>query len=171
MDAIFRHEHAFTFGVPPQGVWDALREVDAWTRWWPWLERCDVAALRAGEAARARIRAPLGYHLDVEVHLLEVVASRRIVATVAGDLAGPARLELRPTEDGCQARTTWELAVQGSLASTLATLGRPMVERGHEQVVAQGREAFERVLSGAGASDDAGARPTAGAAESGRSDA
>ena len=49
--------------MSPAAVWEALHRLDAYRRWWPWLEAFDGLALAPGEQWRTTVRAPFGYRV------------------------------------------------------------------------------------------------------------
>ena len=72
------------------------------------------------------------------------VPATRIVTHVAGDLVGPARLEIEPTATGCDARLAWSLELHDPVLRPLATLTRPAMQWAHDRVVDVGLSEFRR---------------------------
>ena len=76
---------------------------------------------------------------------VDVVRPAELVATtVSGDLRGPARLELAPTDAGSTARLVWSLDLGNPVLARLAQFGRPVMSWAHDVVVATGVEQFRR---------------------------
>ena len=134
----FAVDRSVTIAVSPEELWSAVVRVDQMPVWWPWLEDFRSGPVEAGESATFTVRAPLPYRLRFEVTLDEVVASRRLAVSVAGDLAGWARLDVEPDELGCRAAVSWLLRPQRRLIVVASRLARPLLAWGHDRIVAEG---------------------------------
>jgi hypothetical protein len=88
------------------------------------------------------VRAPIPYTLRFTVVVQELVPGRLVDAVVEGDLAGPARLEVAPAETGSVVRLAWEMELRRPVLRAAAHFGRPVMEWGHDWVVATGVEQF-----------------------------
>ena len=144
MGAAFRYDRWFTLGVGPHALWSVLEQTDCYVEWWSWLETLDGGGLRTGDAAHCVVRAPLPYSLRFTVHVEEVVPAARVVTRVDGDLVGPARLEVRASDRGSDARLTWELELRDPVLRPLATLARPAMRWAHDRVIDVGVIEFQR---------------------------
>ena len=145
----FAFDRSFLFEVEPVRLWSVLQATDDYPRWWRWLRTFDAVnldhqGLVPGGRARCVVRAPLPYSLRFEVVLREVVPGERVEAQVDGDLRGPARLEISPHEVGSSARLSWDLELRQPALSAVARVARPLLEWGHDQVVARGVDQFRR---------------------------
>jgi uncharacterized protein YndB with AHSA1/START domain len=150
---VFRFDRTFDFDAPPQTLWAALTRTDEYRNWWTWLRVFDVEGLHQGATARCVVRAPIPYSLRFDVFVEEVVPARLVVASVGGDIEGPARLEISDGAggSGARARLTWEVTVRNRFLATAARWTRPVMEWGHEWVVATGVAQFRRrALAGSG---------------------
>jgi uncharacterized protein YndB with AHSA1/START domain len=145
MTTPFAFDRAWEFAVGPEALWSTLARTDSYREWWPWLRelRVEGDGLVAGNAAHVLIQAPLPYQLRCSVHIDEAVPAQRLVATVTGDLAGPARLELEPNPHGTTARLVWELSVTSPLLRPLSTVARPALAWAHDRIVERGLAQFE----------------------------
>lgn len=141
----FAFDRAWEFAVGPEALWATLARTDRYCDWWPWLRELHVdgGGLLPGSAAHVVIQAPLPYQLRCSVHVEEAVAPERLVATVSGDLEGPARLELVPRGAGTSARLVWELAVTSSLLRPISVVARPALAWAHDRIVERGLAQFE----------------------------
>ncbi|MGH9025007.1 MAG: SRPBCC family protein [Acidimicrobiia bacterium] len=158
----FEFDRSFDLDVDPAVAWRVLEQTGEYTRWWSWLESFDARGLQPGRAT-AVIRSPLGYRLYVDIDVQEVIPERRLITEVHGDLAGPARLELMPTETGSTARLWWELALRQRFLRLLLPPGRPLMEWGHDQIVARALQDFrQRALSAEAGDHRAGQRTERG---------
>ena len=93
--------------------------------------------------AHVVIQAPLPYQLRCTVRVTDAVTDERLVTVVDGDLYGPARLELSPTADGCDARLVWELDLRAPLLRSMAVVARPAMAWAHDRIVERGLVQFE----------------------------
>jgi len=141
----FRFDRAWDFAVSPEELWATLERTDQYRSWWPWLRefRVEGDGLTAGSSAHAVIQAPLPYQLRCVINVHDATPARRLVGSVSGDLEGPARLELNPTESGTAARLAWTLEVRSSLLRPFALLGRPALAWAHDRIVERGLVQFE----------------------------
>jgi hypothetical protein len=141
--APFRFDRAFDLPIEPPALWPILADPRAYPRWWPWLRLTDADGLVPGTAARCEIRAPLPYRLRCVVHVDAVEPGRAVVATVTGDLAGPARLLVEPAPGGgSRARLTWSLALHAPVLHRLVPVTRPAMAWAHDTIVAAGLAQF-----------------------------
>lgn len=133
--------------MPLDVLWGALADTGSYVRWFPWLDAGDLGPLEAGTVARIGVRPPLPYRLGLTVTLDEVVEGQRILATVDGDVAGPASLEV--AADGPAASTahlTWSLELRRGLLLAAERFARPAMVWGHDAVVAVGVQRFRRAV-------------------------
>jgi hypothetical protein len=144
MPAPFRYDRRFGLAITPGELWSLLEQTDAYVDWWSWLHSLDGGGLSVGDAARCVVRAPLPYSLRFTVHVEEVVATSKVVTRVEGDLVGPARLEIEPTDAGCDARLAWLLELRDPVLRPLAALTRPAMQWAHDRVVDVGLAEFRR---------------------------
>ena len=140
----FGFDRTWFLPAPPGEVWDILGRTDEYPTWWSWLSEFDTPGLRRGATARCRIQAPLPYSLRCTIHVDEMDAPHSIVTTVAGDLRGPARLELRADGAGSAARLEWSVVLADPVLAALSRVARPAMAWAHDQVVAAGVEQFVR---------------------------
>ncbi len=151
MPSPFRFDRSWHFGVAPDELWSTLARTDRYRDWWPWLRTFtidladgdDAHVLSTGRVAQVVIQAPLPYQLHCTVRVDDAVRDERLVTTVEGDLRGPAQLELRPVDDGTEARLAWSFELQAPLLRTLAFFGRPAMAWAHDRIVERGLVQFE----------------------------
>ena len=143
----FRFDRSWVFDVSPDRLWDALTRTDDYRRWWPWLREFSGDGLVPGGRTTCVVRAPIPYALRFTVEVADLVPCERIEAVVEGDLAGPARLEVRPlgaSRRGSEVRLSWEMQLRRPVLRAASRVGRPMMEWGHDWVVSTGFEQFCR---------------------------
>ncbi|MEA2827840.1 MAG: hypothetical protein QOG43_2279 [Actinomycetota bacterium] len=140
-----RSDRTFAFAAGPADLWSALTSVDRYPAWWPWLRRFQGVTFTDGAHWRCAVRAPLLYRVRFEVVLSDVVAGRSAAAAVTGDIAGHARLDVRPADDGGS-----ELRLQSTLASrrwllrAIARLAPPVARFGHDRLLDTGVRQFRQ---------------------------
>ncbi len=139
----FRYDRTLTFAADPEELWRTITRTDEFPRWWPWLRELSGDGLVPGGRSSCVVRAPVPYTIRFTVTVQKVVPGRRVEATVDGDLAGPAELEVRPGADGGSAvRLAWDLELRRPVLCAAARIGRPVMEWGHDWVVTTGLEQF-----------------------------
>jgi hypothetical protein len=139
----FRFDRTWTFARPPEELWRVLARTDEYRRWWPWLREFSGDGLVPGGRSVCLVRAPVPYTLRFTVAVRELVPARLVDAVVDGDLAGPARLELTGGDGaGSTVRLAWEMELCRPMLRGAARFGRPVMEWGHDWVVATGVDQF-----------------------------
>lgn len=134
----------------PEQVWSALTRVQDYQRWWPWLRAFDATAFAAGEQWCCEVQPPLPYRLRFTIHLDEVVAERSAKASITGDIAGSARIELSPAAAGTDLHLVSSLGPSTGLLRTVVRVAGPVARYGHDWVIDTGLRQFEsRALAGA----------------------
>ena len=150
----FRFDRAWFFDIGRDELWAALARTDDFPRWWPWLRELSGDGLVPGGCSACAVRAPIPYTMRFTVTVANLVPGERVEAVVAGDLSGPARLELAPDGRGTLVRLAWELRLERPVVRTAARFGRPLLEWGHDWVVTTGLEQFCRRALGVGVPHD-----------------
>ncbi|WP_208026842.1 hypothetical protein [Rhabdothermincola sediminis] len=145
--APFRFDRTWTFPVTAGAFWAMIERTEDFPEWWRWLRAFDADGLYRGARARFEIRAPLPYTLRFEVQVVEVMERAVVGTTVAGDLTGPARLELLEVPGGCRARLCWALTPTNPAIGRLARVARPLLAWSHDQIVRAGVRQFEQVVT------------------------
>jgi len=145
--AVFSFDRSWTFGVPRDDLWSRLSDTSSFSTWWPWLRSFDPVPIEPGATTRCAIGPPLPYVLTVDLAVARVVESERVDVEVDGDLRGPAKLELGDADDGSTARLHWTLEVQRPVLRMAASVGRPILQWGHDWVVSNGVEQFRAAIA------------------------
>jgi hypothetical protein len=134
------------FDVGPDELWAAITTVSDFPVWWPWLRRFDGSRLEPGERWDCTVQPPLPYTLRFTLEIDRVEPAALVTASVSGDLAGGARLEVRDLSgaDGerSEIRLRSELAPTNRILRTVATVARPVVTFGHDWVLDTGVAQF-----------------------------
>lgn len=130
------------FDADRDSVWAAMSRVADFPTWWPWLRRFDGTDLVTGAVWSCVIKPPLPYELRVTVTLDEVVAPALVVATVAGEVTGTARLVLDEHGDGCRAVLSSTLTPDQGIPRLVARLAPAVARFGHDWVLEIGARQF-----------------------------
>jgi hypothetical protein len=137
-----RSDRRHSFAVSPHELWDAMSELGAYRSWWPWLRHFDAATLAPGATWSAIVQPPLPYRLRFDLRLGEVEAPRVVTADVTGDIAGSARLEITPSDEGCELHLLSELRPTNAVLRAVAQVAAPVARFGHDWVLDTGLRQF-----------------------------
>ena len=145
------HQGAYAFECSPEQLWHAMEETNQFESWWSWLSefRLDGGALVPGAVLRGVVAPPLPYRMHIRVELTECEPYRRILAAVRGDLEGEARLELRNSGGGSSIDVAWTVEMMQRPMRLASRFGHPLLQWGHDMVVATTVAQFRRRLEAA----------------------
>jgi uncharacterized protein YndB with AHSA1/START domain len=141
---LVRSDRRYRFPVSPEQLWQRLHVVDDYRLWWPWLRHLDADRLASGDTWSCAVQPPVPYSLRFEVELQEVEPPGFVVAAVAGDIVGTARLDTTPADEGCEVRLRSELAPGNRYLQAVARVAGPVVRFGHDWVLDTGARQFGR---------------------------
>ena len=145
MPNAFDYDRRFVFAVSPETFWTTVSRTELYPTWWTWLREFKSDGLHDGAHTECVIQAPLPYALRVGIDVERVLPPERVETRVSGDLEGPARLEITPTESGCAARLVWSLELREPWLARIARFTRPVLTWAHDRVISSGVHQFERV--------------------------
>lgn len=131
-----------TFDVSPAELWEAMAHTDQYRRWWPWLRGFEATGLTAGDRWSAVVQPPLPYRLRFEVVIDQVVEQRSVTATVEGDIAGTAHLEIEALAHGSALHVVSCLSPANPVLAAVARVGQPVARFGHDWVLDTGLRQF-----------------------------
>lgn len=138
-------EKALHFDASRERVWDAMADVEAYPRWWPWLEKFEASGLVAGDEWRCRVKPPLPYTVSFTIAFDEVVVHESISVRVTGEVAGPARLVLSDGTDGSTTVLVTSLLEPRSMfLRVLSTTLPPVARFGHDWIISTGGDQFAK---------------------------
>ncbi len=122
-----------------ESVWEAIEDIHRFPDWWTWLREfeADRERLEPGLVMRSRVSPPVPYPMRVTVRIEDVSRLEWVEASVTGDLEGPASLRLLESKGGALLRVAWEMEMRRPAMRTVAFVARPVLVRGHDQVVAR----------------------------------
>jgi hypothetical protein len=87
--------------------------------------------------------------MRIRVELTEVDPCRHILAAVGGDLEGEARLDLRDSGTGSSLDVAWTVEMMQRPMRIASRFGHPLLQWGHDMVVAATVAGFRRRLEAA----------------------
>jgi uncharacterized protein YndB with AHSA1/START domain len=142
------------FEVPIERVWAVITDVARYPEWWPGVKQAVLLApdrsLRVGQAAEIAVRGSLPYTLRFRSEVVKFSAPQRLLVRATGDLTGEGEWNLTDTDRGTQVTYRWEVRLSKPGFALLSRLPgvRPMFERNHERVMAEGYANLCRLLAG-----------------------
>lgn len=134
-------QDGWRFDISPERVWTAVRAVDDYPSWWPWLGGFSTQGLDRGHVTRCVVRSPLGFRLRLVLRVTDT-GERFVAADVGGDLEGAGRLEVRPDGAGSLVSLVFDVRVARRTLRPFALLARPLFRWAHDRVLTQAVEAF-----------------------------
>jgi hypothetical protein len=145
---VIEYRGHFSFPVPPEEVWSAIKQVDRFEGWWGWLRdlRVEGPALETGSVMTGVVAPPLPYRMGVRVALVNCIPFRRIDASVQGDIQGQARIVLEPVAKGTLANAEWTIEMRQRPMRAAARIAAPVLRWGHDRVVEATVVSFRRHL-------------------------
>jgi hypothetical protein len=141
---------AYLFHADPDQVWFAMNRVEEFPRWWRWLRdfRVEGRGLETGGSLTGLVVPPIPYRFRVTIHLDDVRPAEGIQARLSGDLLGPAALELREHEVGCELAIRWDVEMRKPSMRSAAHVAKPLLVWGHDQVIEVTVRRFRAVVAG-----------------------
>ena len=139
-----RSDRRYRFASPPDVLWAAMTQVDAYQRWWPWLRAFDGTTFAEGATWRCVVQPPLPYTLRFSIRLEEVGGPRFVTASIDGDITGHAAIDVTPIDGGCELRLISTLSPRNAALRAVARVAQPLVRFGHDWVLDAGLRQFER---------------------------
>ena len=121
--------------APPAQVWAALEQVDRYQAWWPWLRSFDARTLSAGDTWSCTVQPPLPYRVRFTIELGAVSHRRPVQATVAGDVAGAARIDLEPHPAGTVLALSADLHAASRWLRLVERWAPPVARFGHDRII------------------------------------
>jgi hypothetical protein len=142
----YREQHEFR--QPPAELWRAMEEMDRFEMWWSWLEefRLEGDSLQAGSVLHGVIAPPLPYRMRIRVELTHCDPCRHVDALVHGDLEGEAQLDMRDAGTGSIVDVAWTVEMMQRPMRMASRFAHPLMQWGHDMVVAVTVAGFRRRL-------------------------
>ena len=146
---LITYRRGFQFDLTPLDLWDRIEEVDQFERWCPWLTelRSDGEGLLVGTVLHGVVTPPLPYRMQLRIELTARERPHTIDATIEGDLTGHARLRLHPEHGGTWAEVAWTVEMRQPAMRLASRIARPLLQWGHDRVVAATVSGFRRRIA------------------------
>jgi hypothetical protein len=141
-------DRRYVFGADVEEVWHNMGRVEEFPDWWRWLRDFDVqgSGLESGGVLSGLVVPPIPYRFRVSIHMWDVQPNQSIRASLSGDLTGPAAVDLRPVEAGCELTIRWDVEMRKPSMRSAARFCRPLLVWGHDQVIDITLRRFEAVV-------------------------
>ncbi|ALS60892.1 SRPBCC family protein [Pandoraea norimbergensis] len=137
--------------APLEEVWDTIRDVDHWARWWPCVR--EVQTLDAGGAdgvgalRRLTWHGALPYSLTFDTRVTHVESMREIRVEASGDAEGTGLWRFDTEGSITVVRYGWDVRTNRAWMSKLAPLAQPLFRWNHNYVMRRGGEGLAAVLN------------------------
>ena len=132
-------------------VWAALRNVNAWPGWWPYVAAVEEletgSADGLGACHRLHWTSRLPYSIRLVTRVSEVVPQALLRADATGDLLGEGCWRLADSAAGTDVEYLWSVDLDKRWMRALAPLARPVFEWNHHGVMAAGESGLRGFLS------------------------
>ncbi len=149
----YRFTTTWQIDKEPERVWEALRDVESYPRWWPGFE--DVEVLDPGGPdgqglhARFTTRSRLPYRLRFETIGRRLRRPELIIVDAAGELAGSGRWDLRSNSGGATVATyQWDVETSKRWMLVLEPFLAPLFVWNHHVLMTWGGHGLARFLGG-----------------------
>lgn len=128
-------DRVYNLSIVRQELWRRILVVEDYPKWWPWLRRLDAGSLTVGQVWRGTLQPPLPYAISCDVRFDTVVEPLLIAASLTGDLAGHARIELQDELWGTRARVVSQLRARSRVIRLVARAVPSLARRSHDWVL------------------------------------
>ena len=129
----------FAFPTAPDVLWAMIEEPRNFERWWGWLHDLESTDehITTGSVLTGVVDPPVPFTMQVRVTIDQYEPGRRIVASVGGDLQGPANLEISAPAggNGTHVAIGWDVEMKQRRMRVAARVARPLLQWGHDRVV------------------------------------
>ena len=147
--------------APREVIWQELRAVEDWPRWWSSVARVRTLAEGDGNGVGTRHaidwRSHAPYLVRLETKTVSITSQREIVVRTTGDLDGEGIWRLDATDAGTQVTYIWRvLRFDRRWMRALSPLLRPYFAWNHRAVMAVGARGLTHHLADAGTCAAAG---------------
>lgn len=130
-----RSDRVYRLSIPRDELWLRIAVVGNYSTWWPWLRKFEASALATGEVWHGTLQPPVPYAIHCDVRFETVIEAKLIAALVTGDIAGPARIELRDETSGTQVRVVSQLQARSRSIRIVARVMPWLARRAHDWVL------------------------------------
>ncbi|AHN77194.1 SRPBCC family protein [Pandoraea pnomenusa] len=137
--------------APLNEVWDTIRDVDHWARWWPCVR--EVRTLDPGDAdgvgavRELTWHGALPYSLTVETRVTHVEPMREVRSVASGEAQGTGVWRFDTEGAITVVRYAWDVHTTRPWMNKLAPLAQPLFRWNHNYVMRRGGEGLAALLN------------------------
>jgi hypothetical protein len=141
MDARYHFVTTYRLTGEATRVWDVLRDVEGWARWWPGLERVQLVSAPngpdgVGAVHRYVVRAPVGYRFAYETEVTAIEPMRYVDAAARGELSGRGRVAMEPPSgEDATVWIAWLVETPKRWMRVLSPIARPAFAWNHHRLM------------------------------------
>ena len=141
---------SFRFPIAPVELWSLIEDPRHFEQWWGWLHdvECTDARIMTGSVLTGIIDPPVPFTMQARVVIDECEPPRRILASVAGDIAGTADLDVGGADREARVTIGWQVEMMQRRMRMATRVARPLLQWGHDRVVEAAVRGFRRQLTG-----------------------
>lgn len=137
--------------APLDEVWDTIRDVDHWARWWPCVREVQTldagAADGVGAVRRLTWHGALPYSLTIDTRVTHIEPMREIRVEASGEAEGTGIWRFDTEGTITVVRYAWDVRTARAWMSKLAPLAQPLFRWNHNYVMRRGGEGLAAVLN------------------------
>jgi carbon monoxide dehydrogenase subunit G len=140
---------SFDLDAEPEELWAALKRVDLFPMWWPWIKEVELQgeALAVGSAITFTIDPPIPHKLHVRVDVIESTENEFLLGDVSGDLKGTGSLAFDGFPGVTEATTEWIVEVSNPAIRAIIKIARPLLLYAQRWAVESSLRGFRRYLA------------------------
>jgi hypothetical protein len=146
----YTFENVWRFKAEQTEVWRAIREVEQWPRWWPYVARVQPLAQGDPDGLDSLHRhlwnTPLPSTLEFDLQTTEIIAPMLLEGHASGGLEGFGRWTLVQQGAVTHVYHLWQVRISQPWMSLLAPLLGPVFAWNHHQVMRHGGQGLAKYL-------------------------
>lgn len=137
--------------APLEDVWDTIRDIDHWARWWPCVR--GVETLSPGDVngvgAERRLiwHGALPYSLTFDTRVTRVDPMRAVDSIATGEVEGTGAWRFDTEGSVTVVRYHWDVHTRRAWMNKLAPVAQPLFRWNHNYVMRRGGEGLAAILN------------------------
>lgn len=137
--------------APLDEVWDTIRDVDHWARWWPCVR--NVRTLEPGNAdgvgtvRELTWHGALPYSLTFETRITHIDPMREVCGVATGEVEGTGVWRFDTEGSITVVRYAWDVHMKRGWMNKLSPIAEPLFRWNHNYVMRRGGEGLAAVLN------------------------
>lgn len=137
--------------APLEEVWDTIRDVERWPRWWPCVREVEMIqdgdASGVGAVRRLTWHGALPYSLTFDTQVTRVDPMHAVDSIASGEVEGTGQWRFDTEGPVTVVRYAWDVHTRRVWMDKLAPIARPLFKWNHDYVMRQGGEGLAAVLN------------------------